>query len=133
MREKVISSMMAVGKGPEISVKKSAGEYVCVCVCVCARACVHACVHACVCVCKYICKCVCVCVCLCVCVCVCVCMCVSACVCVCVCVHKYSSLAYHWSCVEQHEVAMADLKTKLNITNEKLQGANKCENNHMLH
>ena len=50
------------------------------------------------------------------------------CICVCVCVCLYSSLAYHFSCVEQHEAAMADLKTKLKNTDGKLQSANKCEN-----
>ena len=34
---------------------------------------------------------------------------------------------------EMYEAAMADLNTKLKNTEEKLQSANKCGNNHMLH
>ena len=66
----MISSMMAVDKGPEISVKKIAGQLQ-------------------------------------------------------KCVFVYT---HHFSCVDQHETAMADLNTKLKNTEEKLQSANKCEN-----
>ena len=79
----MISSRMAVDKGPDVSVKKIASQLLNMC------------------------------------------MCVFDCV--------YSSLAYHCSCVEQHETAMADLDTKLKNTEEKLQSANKCENIIMLH
>ena len=40
--------------------------------------------------------------------------------------HHYN---YHCSCVEQHEVVMADLKYKLKNIEEVMQTANKCENN----
>ena len=39
------------------------------------------------------------------------------------------SLAYHCSCVDQHEALISNLKYKLKNTEEELQTANKCENN----
>ena len=54
------------------------------------------------------------------------------CVCVCVCVSTYCQLITVF-CVEQHETVMADLNTKLKNTEKKLQSANICENNFMLH
>ena len=52
---------------------------------------------------------------------------------VCVCISILITSVYHYSCVEQHEAAMADLNIKLKNTEEKLQTANNCENNQMLH
>ena len=64
----------------------------------------------------------------------CVCVCVRVCMCACVHVYVYTHhyIAYHCSCVEQHEAATAVLNTKLKSTEEKLQSANKCEYNHVL-